>query len=288
MRARHGTRRWSPVRDGVGTGWMGVGQANPCRSRSFFRWAPGDEPHARHGAPGSRSAAPVGGAGHSGAGSRATPVEGPRVCGVPHGPARGGRRADPSQAAAGAGARNRRHGGEGGRAGPRFRSRHSGGSAVAGLERWHVRLLPLRPGEPLRPGALHRLPARRGLRRLHGGGPPLLLPHPRGLPGPAGRAAAVRGAHRLPLPAHGREHAERLGLYGFGAAAHVIIQVARYQGRRVFGFTRPGDEAAQAVRAGAGGGVGGRTRTCCLPCRWTRPSSSLPWEGSCPPRWPPW
>ncbi|PTL84387.1 zinc-dependent alcohol dehydrogenase family protein [Vitiosangium sp. GDMCC 1.1324] len=39
--------------------------------------------------------------------------------------------------------------------------------------------------------------------------------------------------------------AERLGLYGFGAAAHVIIQVARYQGRRVFGFTRPGDVAAQ-------------------------------------------
>jgi propanol-preferring alcohol dehydrogenase len=46
---------------------------------------------------------------------------------------------------------------------------------------------------------------------------------------------------------------QRLGLYGFGAAAHVIIQVARYQGRRVFGFTRPGDEAAQdlALRLGA-------------------------------------
>lgn len=47
--------------------------------------------------------------------------------------------------------------------------------------------------------------------------------------------------------------AGRLGLYGFGAAAHVIIQVARYQGRRVYGFTRPGDEAAQdfARRLGA-------------------------------------
>jgi propanol-preferring alcohol dehydrogenase len=46
---------------------------------------------------------------------------------------------------------------------------------------------------------------------------------------------------------------QRLGLYGFGAAAHVIIQVARYQGRRVFGFTRPGDEATQdfALRLGA-------------------------------------
>lgn len=47
--------------------------------------------------------------------------------------------------------------------------------------------------------------------------------------------------------------AERLGLYGFGAAAHVIIQVARYQGRRVFGFTRPGDVDARdfALRLGA-------------------------------------
>jgi len=40
--------------------------------------------------------------------------------------------------------------------------------------------------------------------------------------------------------------AERLGLYGFGAAAHIIAQVARHQGRRVFAFTRPGDEEAQA------------------------------------------
>jgi propanol-preferring alcohol dehydrogenase len=40
--------------------------------------------------------------------------------------------------------------------------------------------------------------------------------------------------------------ASRLGLYGFGAAAHILAQVARSQGRRVFAFTRPGDEAAQA------------------------------------------
>jgi propanol-preferring alcohol dehydrogenase len=39
--------------------------------------------------------------------------------------------------------------------------------------------------------------------------------------------------------------AERLGIYGFGAAAHIVTQVARYQGRRVFAFTRPGDEASQ-------------------------------------------
>ncbi len=39
--------------------------------------------------------------------------------------------------------------------------------------------------------------------------------------------------------------AERLGLYGFGASAHIICQVARWQGRRVFAFTRPGDEEGQ-------------------------------------------
>ncbi len=37
----------------------------------------------------------------------------------------------------------------------------------------------------------------------------------------------------------------RLGLYGFGASAHVTAQVARFEGRRVFAFTRPGDAARQ-------------------------------------------
>jgi ribosomal 50S subunit-recycling heat shock protein len=41
------------------------------------------------------------------------------------------------------------------------------------------------------------------------------------------------------------DHAERLGLYGFGAAAHIVAQIARAQGRRVFAFTRAGDAAAQ-------------------------------------------
>ena len=38
---------------------------------------------------------------------------------------------------------------------------------------------------------------------------------------------------------------KKIGLYGFGAAAHIIAQVARWQGREVFAFTRPGDVAAQ-------------------------------------------
>ena len=40
--------------------------------------------------------------------------------------------------------------------------------------------------------------------------------------------------------------AKRLGFYGFGAAAHIIIQVARYQGREVYAFTRRGDVEGQA------------------------------------------
>ncbi len=46
---------------------------------------------------------------------------------------------------------------------------------------------------------------------------------------------------------------ERLGLYGFGAAAHIVAQVARWEGRKVFAFVRPGDSAAEdfARRLGA-------------------------------------
>jgi len=41
--------------------------------------------------------------------------------------------------------------------------------------------------------------------------------------------------------------ARRLGIYGFGAAAHIIAQVAKWQGREIYAFTRPGDAAAQAL-----------------------------------------
>jgi alcohol dehydrogenase, propanol-preferring len=46
---------------------------------------------------------------------------------------------------------------------------------------------------------------------------------------------------------------ERLGLYGFGASAHIVAQVARHEGRRVLAFTRAGDERAQrfALELGA-------------------------------------
>lgn len=58
---------------------------------------------------------------------------------------------------------------------------------------------------------------------------------------------------------------ERLGIYGFGAAAHIIAQVAVHQGQQVYAFTRPGDQEAQnfALRMGA---------------RWAGGSDSLPPE----------
>lgn len=46
---------------------------------------------------------------------------------------------------------------------------------------------------------------------------------------------------------------KRLGLYGFGAAGHIVAQVARYQEREIYAFTRPGDEQAKnfALKLGA-------------------------------------
>ncbi|BFG79007.1 zinc-dependent alcohol dehydrogenase family protein [Paraburkholderia terrae] len=53
--------------------------------------------------------------------------------------------------------------------------------------------------------------------------------------------------------------AKRIGIYGFGAAAHIVAQVARHQGRVVYAFTRPGDDTAQqlARRLGATWAGGG-------------------------------
>jgi propanol-preferring alcohol dehydrogenase len=51
--------------------------------------------------------------------------------------------------------------------------------------------------------------------------------------------------------------APRLGLYGFGAAAHIICQVACWQGREVYAFTRAGDTASQAFARSLGAGWAG-------------------------------
>lgn len=60
--------------------------------------------------------------------------------------------------------------------------------------------------------------------------------------------AGLIGWRSLLMAGEGR----RLGLYGFGAAGHIVLQVARWQGRTVFAFTRPGDAAAQTFARALG------------------------------------
>jgi len=55
--------------------------------------------------------------------------------------------------------------------------------------------------------------------------------------------------------------AERLGIYGFGAAAHIVCQIAKHQGRKVFAFTRPGDDKAQKFALSLGAVWAGDSRT---------------------------
>jgi propanol-preferring alcohol dehydrogenase len=71
------------------------------------------------------------------------------------------------------------------------------------------------------------------------------LPLPQGYPDLQAApllCAGLIGYRALRLAGDG----ERLGIYGFGAAAHIICQVARHEGRRVFAFTRATDTASQA------------------------------------------
>jgi propanol-preferring alcohol dehydrogenase len=84
--------------------------------------------------------------------------------------------------------------------------------------------------------------------------------------------AAYDDAHAAPLLCAGligyRAYAmtggaRRIGLYGFGAAAHIVAQVARLQGRTVFAFTRPGDAQSQAF-------------ACALGAAWAGPSDAAP------------
>ncbi len=55
--------------------------------------------------------------------------------------------------------------------------------------------------------------------------------------------------------------ARRVGFYGFGASAHLIAQVARYQGREVYAFTRPGDTTTQAFAKSLGAAWAGDSDT---------------------------
>jgi propanol-preferring alcohol dehydrogenase len=64
--------------------------------------------------------------------------------------------------------------------------------------------------------------------------------------------AGLIGYRTLRLAGEGAKEPERIGIYGFGAAAHIVAQVAKSQGRRVFAFTKPGDAAAQDFARGLG------------------------------------
>jgi propanol-preferring alcohol dehydrogenase len=64
--------------------------------------------------------------------------------------------------------------------------------------------------------------------------------------------AGLIGYRTLRLTVEHSEKGERIGIYGFGAAAHIVAQVARFQGRQVFAFTRPGDAAGQDFARGLG------------------------------------
>lgn len=59
--------------------------------------------------------------------------------------------------------------------------------------------------------------------------------------------------------------AQRLAIFGFGAAAHIVVQIARHEGRRVFAFTRPGDRPAQDFARSLG-------------CEWAGESTAPPPE----------
>ena len=85
-------------------------------------------------------------------------------------------------------------------------------------------------------------------------------------------------AYRLTGPAL------RLGIYGFGAAAHIIAQVARSQGRNVFAFVTPGDHQALGFARDVGVSRGPGSRISRRPVRSTQRSSSPRLAPSCPKR----
>ena len=93
--------------------------------------------------------------------------------------------------------------------------------------------------------------------------------------------AGLIGWRSLKLAGDGRT----IGVYGFGAAGHIIAQVCRWQGRRVFAFTRPGDLAGQAFARSVGvdwaGGSDDEPPSPSTPRSCSRPPASLS-----PPRWP--
>ena len=113
----------------------------------------------------------------------------------------------------------------------------------------------------MRSRRVHRIHTAWRICRGGGRGLPLCLRLPEGPSAPALAPLLCAGliGYRA-LRAAG--DATRLGLYGFGAAAHIVTQLAVQEGRRVFAYTRPDDERAQSLARDLGaswaGGVGER------------------------------
>ena len=127
---------------------------------------------------------------------------------------------------------------------------------MAGLDVRRVRILPQRPRESLRPRAFHRLHLDGGYAEFTVADERFCFPIPE----------SYSDAEAAPLLCAGligyrslvkTGDAKRLGIYGFGAAAHIVAQVAKFQGREIFAFTRRGDLEAQAFAEVIGGGLGG-------------------------------
>lgn len=157
--------------------------------------------HARHGAARAAHRPGRGNAAAAAAGSAATADPRTRLRGVPHRPARDRRRTAAGQVRSDTRPRDRRHGGGARRARRALPRRRARRRAVAGLDLWRLRLLPQRPREPVRAGALHRLPARRRLRRIRRRRPALLLRPARAVRRRRSGTAAVRRPDRLPRAA---------------------------------------------------------------------------------------
>ena len=126
---------------------------------------------------------------------------------------------------------------------------------------WRLCLLPFGPREPVRHAEFHRLYPRRRLRHAYAGERRLLLRTGRQRRRCGNSTAPVCRPDRLAQLSHGGE-GESLGLYGL-APPLILVQVAVWQGRDVYAFTRPGDIASQdfARRLGAAW-AGGSTRRC--------------------------
>ena len=199
------------------------------------------------------------------------PGAGQGLRGLPHRPACRRRRASRPQAAADPGPRDRGRG-AGLRPRPGRRSRSAGGWASPGsaipagpapTAAAAARTCATRRASPATPwtAATPSSPSRT---------PPTAFPCPTAtatLEAAPLLCAGLIGWRTLRMAGDAR----RLGIWGFGAAAHIVAQVARHEGREFYAFTRPGDTAAQDLRARAWVPSGLATRM-----RSRRPSSTPP------------